>query len=84
MRFTFTASERSADTPAARGSSDKGQTPKTRSTPQTRRRNDLPDTKTVTIRSMTDNDRLLNKILDADPNRELHYATPTLKRRILR
>ena len=85
MRFTFNASERSAATHAAQGSEQSGvKPPKTRSTPQTRRRNDLPDTKTVTIRSMTDNDRLLNKILDADPNRELHYATPTLKRRILR
>jgi hypothetical protein len=58
-------------------------TPRPRSTPQTRRRNDLPDTTTITIRTMTDNDRLLNKILDADPNRELHYNAPTLKRRIL-
>ena len=81
MRFTFNASERSAATHAPRVS---GQTPKTRSTPQTRRRNDLPDTTTIRISTMTDNDRLRNKILDADPNRESHYRPPTLKGRILR
>lgn len=73
-----------AATHATQPQTNAPRTPKTRSTQQTRRRNDLPDTTTVRISTMSDNDRLLNKILDPDPNRELHYATPTLKRRILR
>lgn len=52
--------------------------------PQTRRRNDLPDTTTVTIRHMTDSERLFHKILDTDPNRSTHYLPPKLKGRILR
>ena len=69
--------------PKFEGNADTPRMPKTRSTPQTRRRNDLPDTTTIRISTMNDNDRLRNKILDADPNRELHYAAPTLKQRIL-
>lgn len=87
MLFTFTpASERThaITSPSFKGNADEPHTPKTRSTPQTRRRNDLPDTKTIRVSTMNDNDRLRNKILDADPNRELHYNAPTLKRRILR
>lgn len=55
-----------------------------RSTPQTRRRNDLPDTTTITISHATDAQLLTNKILDADPNRSTHYLPPKLKGRILR
>ncbi len=54
-----------------------------RSTQQTRRRNDLPDTTTITISHATNEQLLTNKILDADPNRESHYNAPTLKNRIL-
>lgn len=58
--------------------------PRTRSTPQTRRRNDLPDTTTIKTTRLDDMTALHNKILDPDPNRELHYRAPTLKGRILR
>jgi hypothetical protein len=81
MRFIMTSEGERTHAPATKPTETTARRP--RSTPQTRRRNDLPDTTTITIRSMTDNDRLRNKILDADPNRELHYSTPTLKRRIL-
>ena len=82
MRFIMTqASER---THATQPRTDAPRTPKTRSTPQTRRRNDLPDTTTIRVSTMSDNDLLRNKILDADPNRESHYRQPTLKGRILR
>lgn len=56
---------------------------KTRSTPQTRRRTDLPDTKTIRTRIATDRE-LLAPIFDADPNRSTHYLPPKLKGRILR
>ena len=88
MRFIMTsASERTAHA-SAQGAQAKGDSPRTprtfRSTPQTRRRNDLPDTTTIRVSTMSDNDLLRNKILDADPNRESHYRPPTLKGRILR
>lgn len=85
MRFIMTAGDERTHAPKPQ--TDERPTPttyKTRSTPQTRRRNDLPDTKTIRISKLDDATMLANKILDPDPNRKLHYATPTLKRRILR
>lgn len=54
-----------------------------RRTPQTRRRTDLPDTTTITVRNATERE-LLKPIFEADPNRSTHYLPPKLKGRILR
>lgn len=62
---------------------DRPRTPKSPRSTQTRRRNDLPDTNTITTRNATDRE-LLAPIFDADPNRATHYLPPRLKGRILR